>query len=848
MRLYLGLVLLLLCFSGLSQKSKINLALKGTLNLMEAEEPIQLTVRANKDILNYAKENSYPCRYLTKSYYNIMLPASAVELFAEQDFIEHIDFHLSHPAALMDSSRVIHNIDPIHSGDSLPDSYTGDNVVIGIIDGHIEFRHDDFKDSLDNTRILWYWRQALSPNGQTPPQYGYGRVYDSTDINAGNVGTGGSYIDHGSTVAGAAAGNANANGYHKGIAPEAKIVHIASNFSSPNWKSTVADAIHYTFEIADSLNMPAVINASIGDYLGSHDGLDPTALYIDSLLNAQPGRLMVCAAGNSGAVPNYHLKHQNSGDTSFTWLFHNPSTALGTPGYFTEWWMDSTDAANQSFAVSSHDTANHEMRAISNFHFPVLEDGVILSDTLKNGSNILGIVTWYSEKRDGQYYTQIYLDSPDSSQHKLALISEGIGMADCWSASWLGLNDFDMDTAAAVNYAWMDKYVMPDSLTSIVDSWTCSPSVITVANFHGRISYLAYDTTWQSIPGQKGILSASSSKGPSRIGVQKPEITANGDMSMAAGSLGSLNFLANNQPWNLDYGGQHMKNGGTSMASPIVAGLAALLLEKCPKMTPDQFKLLLEQGATSDSYTGATPNYAWGYGKLNGWQSVFQSNFNLGINGDTLFCEGGMVSLDISPYDSIIWSNGQTGNSIIVDSSQWVVVEAWNEYGCYSKSDSLYITEYPNPPVPSIAMNADSIYTNLGYSYEWYLDGVAIPNSDSSAITPVQNGVYSVVISNEHCSNNSDTLLISWVGLNEDFKVSVDIYPNPTSGILQIQGSDAHKIDSWELLSLGGRLIMSGSEPASTISLKHLSKGIYFINIRMQDGQVTSRKIVLEKN
>jgi len=54
---------------------------------------------------------------------------------------------------------------------------------------------------------------------------------------------------------------------------------------------------------------------------------------------------------------------------------------------------------------------------------------------------------------------------------------------------------------------------------------------------------------------------------------------------------------------------------GTSMACPIAAGAAALLLDKNSSVTPAQIYSVIQDSA-STSGTGAVPNSIWGYGKL----------------------------------------------------------------------------------------------------------------------------------------------------------------------------------------------------------------------------------------
>ena len=56
---------------------------------------------------------------------------------------------------------------------------------------------------------------------------------------------------------------------------------------------------------------------------------------------------------------------------------------------------------------------------------------------------------------------------------------------------------------------------------------------------------------------------------------------------------------------------------GTSMATPIVTGAVALLLQRSPGLTPADVLHILREGAMRDMYTlklGWSP--AYGYGKL----------------------------------------------------------------------------------------------------------------------------------------------------------------------------------------------------------------------------------------
>src|SRR5690606_37869138 len=139
-----------------------------------------------------------------------------------------------------------------------------------------------------------FWDQSMADDANSPQPYGYGFVWGSTAINNLSC-TSMDTQGHGTTVTGQGSGNGLANGQNKGMAPESTIIIVKTSFSRPNWTLTVADACDYIFKVADSLGMPAVVNLSVGSYLGSHDGNDPASEMMESLLDEKPGRIIVGA-------------------------------------------------------------------------------------------------------------------------------------------------------------------------------------------------------------------------------------------------------------------------------------------------------------------------------------------------------------------------------------------------------------------------------------------------------------------------------------------------------------------------------------------------------------------------
>ncbi|MFT4600196.1 MAG: subtilisin family serine protease, partial [Arenicella sp.] len=283
------------------------------------DKTVDFAVKANLSDLKTVPNLKY--KYSNGDWHFVRCTPESVSQLLEEDLIQQIYFEPGMGQALNDSMRVWTNIDSVHNGDfPLNSSFTGKDIIIGYIDTGVDFNHDDFKNADGSTRVLYYWDHSLPFDPLlTPGKYGYGQVWDSISINNLTI-TSMDNNAHGTTVTGAGSGNGLATGTNKGAAPESDIIIVETNFSLPNWTLTVADGVDFIFSMADTLGKPAIVNTSVGGYLGSHDGTDPAAQIIDSLLDDMPGRVVVAAAGNSGNQGKYHVQGVVDADTSFTWF------------------------------------------------------------------------------------------------------------------------------------------------------------------------------------------------------------------------------------------------------------------------------------------------------------------------------------------------------------------------------------------------------------------------------------------------------------------------------------------------------------------------------------------------
>ena len=721
----------------------------------------------NEEIL---KEAGIEIKYKTKNWIFFNTTAENANQLRLATNLSNLFYELAPPHSLADTALVRHKINLVHQGVGLDTSYTGKGVIIGIVDQGLDFNHPDFKHANGQTRVLRYWDHTVN-SSTPPPLYGYGTVWNNTAINNGTCTSLETGTAHGTTVSGIATGNARANQKHKGAAPESDIIVVETNFNFQNWTLSIADACDYIFKVADSLGKPAVINLSLGSYLGSHDGRDPAGEYIDSLLEAKEGRIVVCAAGNSGNNGKYHVRNDVTSDTSFFWNINNPgNTFVGNNKILFDLWGD-TSATNYQFAYGAdRPGASYGFVGRTNFRTAMSDtNGVVVFDTIYNnqGQRVACIETW-REIIGPNFHMQTIFRTIDSLDYLYRFETVGSGTYDAWGGAWQRCSDFVTAIPSATILPEISNYVMPDSLQTIVSSWNCSPKVISVGNLQNRKSYIDKNNNVQTFSGTPGTLASSSSKGPTRLGVMKPDVSASGDISFGSGPLLYLANSANNAT--IDVNGFHVRNGGTSMASPVVAGSAALYLQKCNLLNYEDFKTDLILSSTTDSQTGITPNFGYGYGKLNTQNLVLLKHEPVSISGPDGICLGDNVGLSFQSSmnpSSILWSTGSQTTNISISISGSFSVLLTDENGCRSRSPVKVLSSYQLPFVdagPNHIVCPNTPLTLLGSGtaslYEWTNN---VPNNQP--FIPSVSGFYLVTGTDGNGCTNEDSTFVDFFTL-----------------------------------------------------------------------------------
>jgi hypothetical protein len=170
--------------------------------------------------------------------------------------------------------------------------------------------------------------------------------------------------------------------------------------------------------------------------------------------------------------------------------------------------------------------------------------------------------------------------------------------------------------------------------------------------------------------------------------------------------------------------------------------------------------------------------------------------------------------------------------------------------GCDS-TITLLLTVNPLPRTPVISANGSqlSIDTTGISSYQWYQDGILIPDADTNEYTISADGAYYVVVANTFgCSSTSDTVQITGVGTPSEKPLDIHIYPNPakskvTVSLGTLRGKEVTTIEVFN--ALGERVLtpLKTKQKEVTLSLEGLSKGLYLVKVTANGQQQTVRLV-----
>ncbi|MEM7038364.1 MAG: hypothetical protein AAF570_15370, partial [Bacteroidota bacterium] len=213
---------------------------------------------------------------------------------------------------------------------------------------------------------------------------------------------------------------------------------------------------------------------------------------------------------------------------------------------------------------------------------------------------------------------------------------------------------------------------------------------------------------------------------------------------------------------------------------------------------------------------GAGPNYSYEWTPSFGLSDPFVANPSVSLP----------VGVPLTQYALVVWSNN-----------------------CPSYADTVTVNVHPLPATPTITQVGDTLFGPMAPSWQWCLNGQAIPGANQQYHIPTTSGNYQVkVFTNFGCSSASgiitDVAEMSVVG-------EVRLFPNPNVGQLRVElpvvveelrgvllGMDGKRWADVEMRALGGNTW-------GVDVVDRVPEGVYLLMMDGGDGERWTVKTVI---
>lgn len=584
------------------------------------------------------------CSELSDRLVTMTLPIDQLRTIAAIDDVEYVQ--MGNEVRLnMNTAREDIGADKCHELAATTGNYTGEGVVIGIIDTGIELGHPAYYTRDGQTlRIKRLWNQN-SRLGVRPEGFSYGREYKTeSDILAAKYDILSSY--HGGHVTGCATGADMASGFY-GVAPDADIVFVSTDLSTTG----VIDGVKYIFDYAKSVNKPCVINISLGTHYGPHNGTSIEDQSYKSL--AGPGRIIVGAAGNEGDTKLHASKTLATEEADSMAVMVQPyyNTYSSTP---IDIWGEAGTHLTIRAVVANSSTG--KVLAISK---PLSTDSATTEslNLTYNGRTYQTQVSTNVNSQNNQPNITLFLTGQASTNLRMGFTVQG--EAGTTIHAWSPYSyEFAVPSASLQRRGWTPG----DTNYTVGETGGTGEAVISVGSYNTKLQAYTINNYVYSISesavGSLNDISLFSSRGPTADERQKPDITAPGCGIIAPYSQ---YFTSSDESFSTSYATgkttfndndyYYTMTAGTSMAAPITAGTIALWLQADSTLTYEKIREVFKQTARHDSYTGEATdenNNTWGAGKIDafaGLQYVIENRSNTSGINDALSTDNGVFKI-----------------------------------------------------------------------------------------------------------------------------------------------------------------------------------------------------------
>lgn len=191
-----------------------------------------------------------------------------------------------------------------------------------------------------------------------------------------------------------------------------------------------------------------------------------------------------------------------------------------------------------------------------------------------------------------------------------------------------------------------------------------------------------------------------------------------------------------------------------------------------------------------------------------------------------------------------VYSDGFTVTNLVANQSHMITMP--NAAGCDSVITEMVVVDAQIDI--TITTSAATLTSNAtSASYQW-LDcangNMPIATQTAQMFTATTTGSYAVVVTTGSCSDTSACQNVTVAGVNELNTVLIDLYPNPTNGVVNVKLKETGAVN-YSLLTVEGKVVLKGNATSNNFNLDLTSqaKGVYILNIEQNSLKGSYRLI-----
>lgn len=482
----------------------------------------------------------------------------------------------------MDVARTWFGANRIHSGDRLPQGYDGSGVVVGLCDIGFDALHPAWLDNEGNSRVAlvtqYFEDYGTVVRRDTPEEILRWRT-DSKDN------------DHGSHVAGIMAGGAFERLPYYGMAPGAEICFSGSGLTDVGLLAGVEDIVAY----ARSQGKPAVINLSMGNYTGPHDGSSLFSQYLDRIGEEA---IIILSSGNAGNS-DFSMTYTHTAEApEFGFRIAGGDWTNVHPYGMTDIWSD-TDSPRE-VRIGLYDANTWKFAGYLTDWIPATEQTLVLTDTDESsdfGKYFTGYLRVVPQiyRHNGRFNIAMDYDfeafemQPGTEWARYTITVEVRGPEGAFT---------NVFSDGAGSFLRQFRGPAPDTSFSVSDL-ACGENLVCVGMYNSRSECPVYGIGTVNIGSGVGEVNVNSSYGTLLDGRVLPHTCAPGNPIVsslngaAIEEYGVNSFDVSSCVKTSKGDAWYGYKGGTSMSSPYVAGVVATWLQANPDLSIGDVKEII---------------------------------------------------------------------------------------------------------------------------------------------------------------------------------------------------------------------------------------------------------------